>query len=162
MICNPENRFSSVSRSANATAKPPTPSAVSSGVIEISNDCKISNAPIDQIAIRAKLVSSEAEACAAVLRCRYSPSKTAATRPASNVNTKMTAAPSALSKSNCRAYRKLEVRNASCKPSAVSAKSGDQCSERRIEAAKVCPRRRKAASTRRSSRNSTRSPAARP
>ena len=44
-----------VSFKASDTAKPPTPKAVSNGVIDIPNDCNITKIPTDTITILARL-----------------------------------------------------------------------------------------------------------
>ena len=45
MILIPPNKSERVSFKARETAKPPTPKAVISGVIDIPNDCKINKNP---------------------------------------------------------------------------------------------------------------------
>jgi len=46
IICKPANKFESVFCKASATANPPTPNAVSTGVMEIPCDCRMIKRPI--------------------------------------------------------------------------------------------------------------------
>ena len=49
MILIPPNKSERVSFKARETAKPPTPKAVISGVIDIPNDCKTNKNPSEKI-----------------------------------------------------------------------------------------------------------------
>lgn len=57
----PANRFVNVSCKASATARPPTPSAVSIGVIDIPRSCSTTNAPTKKTTTRVMMPMMDAE-----------------------------------------------------------------------------------------------------
>ena len=76
-ICNPANRSDSVSFSASDMARPPTPKAVSTGVMEIPSVWKMTSMPIVIIIIRARLENMVVDGKASLLSAMISSKPTA-------------------------------------------------------------------------------------
>jgi hypothetical protein len=60
----PEKRFDSVSCRASATARPPTPRAVSIGAMEIPRDCRMIRRPTMTTRARVRFTNMEVDSSA--------------------------------------------------------------------------------------------------